>query len=38
MDKAAHQSPEFRGKWPQFGKLADAIESGICEVAYSNAA
>jgi heme-degrading monooxygenase HmoA len=36
--EAAHHSPGFRRKWPQFGKLADAIEPGICEVAYSNAA
>jgi heme-degrading monooxygenase HmoA len=36
--EAAHHSPEFRRKWPQFGKLAHAIEPGIYEVAYSNAA
>ena len=36
--EAAHHSPEFRRKWPQFGKLANAIEPGIYEVAYSNAA
>ena len=35
---AAHHSPELRRKWPQFGRLADAIEPGICELAYSNAA
>ena len=29
--EAAHHSPEFRRKWPQFGKLADAIEPGIYE-------
>jgi hypothetical protein len=30
---AAHHSPEFRRKWPQFGKLAHAIEPGPYEVA-----
>jgi hypothetical protein len=36
--EAAHHSPEFRRKWPQFGKLANAIEPGLYDVAYSNAA
>ena len=36
--EAAHHSPEFRRKWPQFGKLAHAIEPGLYDVAYSNAA
>ncbi len=35
---AAHHSPEFRKKWPQFGKLANEIDPGIYEVVYSNAA
>ncbi len=36
--ESAHHSPEFRKKWPQFGKLANEIDPGIYEVAYSNAA
>ena len=35
---AAHHSPEFRRKWPQFGRLAHAIKPGLYDVAYSNAA
>jgi hypothetical protein len=36
--KAAHHSPEFRKKWPQFGELAQDIDPGRYEVVYSNAA
>jgi heme-degrading monooxygenase HmoA len=36
--KAAHQSPEFREKWPQFGKLAKDIDPGLYEVAHTEAA
>jgi hypothetical protein len=36
--EAAHHSPEFRRKWPQFGKLAHAVEPGLYDVAYGNAA
>ena len=35
---AAHHSPEFREKWPQFGELAKDIDPGLYEVVYSNAA
>jgi heme-degrading monooxygenase HmoA len=30
--EAAHHSPEFRKKWPQFGKIADEIEPCLYEV------
>ena len=30
--EAAHHSPEFRKKWPQFGKLADEIEPCLYDV------
>jgi heme-degrading monooxygenase HmoA len=30
--EAAHHSPEFRKKWPQFGKLADEIEPALYDV------
>ena len=36
--KAAHHSPEFRKKWPQFGELAQDIDPGLYGVVYSNAA
>ena len=36
--KAAHQSPEFRKKWPQFGKLAEEIDPGLYEVVHTEAA
>jgi hypothetical protein len=36
--EAAHHSPEFRKKRLQFGKLADAIDPGLCDVVCSNAA
>ena len=35
---AAHHSPEFRKKWPQFGKLAREIEPSLYEVAHIEAA
>jgi quinol monooxygenase YgiN len=30
--KAAHHSPEFRRKWPQFGRIADEIEPCLYDV------
>ena len=36
--KAAHQSPEFRKKRPQFGKLAEEIDPGLYEVVHTEAA
>jgi hypothetical protein len=30
--EAAHQSPEFRKKWPQFGKLANDIDPCLYDV------
>jgi quinol monooxygenase YgiN len=36
--KAAHQSPEFRKKWPQFGKLAQDIEPQLYDVVQIEAA
>jgi heme-degrading monooxygenase HmoA len=30
--EAAHHSPEFRKKWPQFGMLADEIEPCLYDV------
>jgi heme-degrading monooxygenase HmoA len=36
--KAAHQSPEFREKWPQFGKFAKNIDPGLYEVVHTEAA
>jgi heme-degrading monooxygenase HmoA len=35
---AAHHSPEFRKKWPQFGKLANEIEPCLYDVVYTEAA
>lgn len=35
---AAHQSPEFRRKWPRFGKLVQEIEPCHYEVVYTAAA
>ena len=35
---AAHQSPEFRRKWPRFGKLVQEIEPSLYEVVYTAAA
>jgi quinol monooxygenase YgiN len=31
---AAHHSPEFRKKWPQFGKIAEEIEPCLYEVVH----
>jgi len=36
--EAAHHSPEFRKKWPQFGKLADEIEPCLYDIVHSEAA
>jgi heme-degrading monooxygenase HmoA len=36
--KAAHQSPEFREKWPQFGELAEEIDPGLYEIVHTEAA
>jgi heme-degrading monooxygenase HmoA len=35
---AAHRSPEFRKKWPQFGELAQEIEPCLYEVVFTAAA
>lgn len=35
---AAHHAPEFRKKWPQFGKLADEIEPCLYDVVHVKAA
>src|SRR3954465_8434603 len=35
---AAHHSPEFRKKWPQFGKLAEEIEPCLYDVMHVEAA
>jgi heme-degrading monooxygenase HmoA len=34
----AHQSPEFRQKWPQFGKLAEEIDPCLYQVIHVEAA
>ena len=31
---AAHQTPEFRSRWPQVGKAADDIEPALFEVVH----
>src|SRR5215468_10692282 len=36
--EAAHQSPEFRKKWPQFGKLANDIDPCLSDVIHMEAA
>jgi len=36
--EAAHHSPEFRKKWPQFGKLGEQIEPCLYEVILAEAA
>jgi quinol monooxygenase YgiN len=36
--KAAHQSPEFRKNWPEFGKLAQEIDPGLYDVILTEAA
>jgi heme-degrading monooxygenase HmoA len=35
--RAAHHSPEFRKKWPQFGKIAEEIEPCLYEVVHVGA-
>ncbi len=35
---AAHHSPEFRKKWPQFGELASDIEPCLYDVVHVEAA
>ena len=35
---AAHHSPEFRKKWPAFGKIAEEIEPCLYEVVHVEAA
>jgi heme-degrading monooxygenase HmoA len=35
---AAHHSPEFRKKWPEFGKLAEDIEPSLYDVVQVEAA
>lgn len=30
--EAAHNSPEFRKKWPEFGRIAEEIEPSIYDV------
>jgi|SRR5579871_3193933 len=36
--EAAHQSPEFRKKWPRFGELVADVEPCIYEVVLTEAA
>ncbi len=36
--KAAHQSPEFRKRWPRFAELTDEIEPCLYEVVHTEAA
>ena len=36
--EVAHHSPEFRKKWPQFGKLAEEIEPCLYDVIHTEAA
>ena len=36
--KTAHHSPEFRKKWPQFGKIAEEIDPCLYEVVHVEAA
>jgi hypothetical protein len=36
--EAAHHSPEFRKKWPQFGKITEEIEPDLYDVIFSKAA
>jgi len=35
---AAHHSPEFRKKWPQFGKIADEIDPCLYDLIHVEAA
>ena len=32
--QAAHRSPEFRKRWPEFGKLADDIDPCLYDVVF----
>ena len=36
--KAAHHSPEFRKKWPQFGELVQDVEPALYDVVQIEAA
>jgi heme-degrading monooxygenase HmoA len=36
--EAAHHAPEFRKKWPQFGKLAEEIEPCLYKVIHAHGA
>jgi len=36
--EAAHHSPEFRKKWPQFGKLAEEIDPCLYDVIHAYSA
>jgi quinol monooxygenase YgiN len=36
--EAAHQSPEFRKRWPEFGKIAKEIEPCLYDVVHVEAA
>jgi heme-degrading monooxygenase HmoA len=36
--KAAHHSPEFRKKWPQFGKITEEIEPCLYDVVHVESA
>ena len=35
---AAHHSPEFRKKWPQFGKIAEEIDPCLYDLVHVEAA
>ena len=35
---AAHDSPAFRKKWPQFGRIADEIEPSLYDIVHVEAA
>jgi hypothetical protein len=30
--EAAHHSPEFRKKWPEFGRMTDEIEPSLYDI------
>ena len=36
--EAAHHSPEFRKKWPQFGKITEEIEPCLYDVIHTEQA
>ena len=38
MLRAAHHSPEFRKRWPQFGEIANEIDPCLYEVVLTEAA